>query len=195
MRTFSYCTLALSLTIGTSIGQDTGKGKAKSPPGPRLTITSPAFPDGSEIPVKYSDSELMPISPKLEWSNVPMGTESFVLLFHDPDVAFNKSAESDVLHWLVWNIPGESRGLPENIPPIAKLPDGTIQGKNQGNVVGYRGPGANAAGPRHHYTFELYALDTKLDLGSEASRTDVIKASNGHVLGKALYVGRFMRPN
>ena len=193
MRTFTYCLLALSLTVGTSIAQD--KGKAKSSPGPRLTITSTAFPDGGEVPVRYSDSEPMPISPKLEWTNVPVGTESFVLLFHDPDVVFNKRAESSVLHWLVWNIPGESRGLPENMPPIAKLPDGTIQGKNQGNVDGYRGPGANAAGPRHHYTFELYALDTKLDLAPEAGRTDAIKASNGHVLGKALYVGRFMRPN
>jgi len=192
MRTFTCCLVALSLAGETSFAQD--KGKAKASPGPRLTIASTAFPDGAEIPVRYSDSEPMPISPKLEWANVPMGTQSFVLLFHDPDVVFNKSAESSVLHWLVWNIPGESRGLPENMPPIAKLPDGTIQGKNQGNVVGYRGPGANAAGPRHHYTFELYALDTKLDLGSEASRTDVIKASNGHVLGKALYVGRFMRP-
>lgn len=193
MRTLTVCTVALSLAIGTSTAQD--KGKAKNNPGPRLTITSTAFPDGAEIPVKYSDVAPAPFSPQLEWTNVPMGTESFVLLFHDPDVVNNKSAESSNLHWLVWNIPGASRGLPENMPPTAQMPDGTIQSKNQGSVVGYRGPGANAAGPRHHYTFELYALDTKLDLGPDASRTDVIKASNGHVLGKAIYVGRFMRPN
>jgi Raf kinase inhibitor-like YbhB/YbcL family protein len=147
------------------------------------------------IPDKYSDIQPMHFSPQLQWTDVPMGTVSFMLVFHDPDVVFNKSAESSTLHWLVWNIPGESRGLPENMPPTAKMPDGTIQGKNQGNVVGYRGPGANAAGPRHHYTFELYALDTKLDLTPEATRAEVIKASNGHVLGKAILVGRFMRPN
>jgi Raf kinase inhibitor-like YbhB/YbcL family protein len=107
-----------------------------------------------------------------------------VLLFEDPDVVFNKSAESATLHWLVWNIPGDARGIPENMPPTARMPDGTIQGKNQGGVIGYRGPGANAAGPRHHYTFVLYALDTKLELPLDASRTDVIKASNGHVLRK-----------
>jgi phosphatidylethanolamine-binding protein (PEBP) family uncharacterized protein len=59
--------------------------------------------------------------------------------------------------------------------------------------VGYRGPGAGAAGPYHHYTFELYALDTKLDLGPDATRADVLKAMDGHILGKAALVGRFHR--
>jgi hypothetical protein len=65
------------------------------------------------------------------------------------------------------------------------LSDGTIQGKNQGGVVGYRGPGAPAAGPQHHYTWELFALDTKLDLGPDATRPDGLKAMDGHILGKA----------
>jgi phosphatidylethanolamine-binding protein (PEBP) family uncharacterized protein len=69
-----------------------------------------------------------------------------------------------------------------------------VQGKNGGNTVGYRGPGAPATGPRHHYTFELYAVDTKLDLGPDTPLADVMKALDGHVVGKAVYVGLFHRP-
>jgi phosphatidylethanolamine-binding protein (PEBP) family uncharacterized protein len=68
-----------------------------------------------------------------------------------------------------------------------------IQGNNQGGMPGFRGPGAPAAGPPHHYTFELFALDTKLDLPPTATRDDVIKAINGHINGKAVLVGRFIR--
>ena len=192
MKTLTICTLALSLAIPSAFAQ--GKGKGKGPARPGLTLTSTAFPDGSEIPVKYTSAAPMPVSPELSWTNVPMGTVTFVLLMHDPDVVFNKSAETDVTHWIVWNIPGTATGLPENVPPTAQMPDGMIQGKNQGNVVGFRGPGAPAVGPPHHYTFELYALDTKLDLGPDASRADVMKAINGHILAKALYMGRFKRP-
>jgi len=192
MRTLTIFTLALSLTV---FGQDKGKGgKGRGPAGPGLTLTSTAFPDGGEIPTKYTSADPMPISPKLDWTNVPMGTVTFALLMHDPDVVFNRSIETDVTHWIVWNIPGTARELPENMPATAQMPDGTIQGKNQANRVGYLGPGAPAAGPPHHYTWELYALDTKLDLGPDATRADVIKAINGHVLAKALYVGRFKRP-
>jgi Raf kinase inhibitor-like YbhB/YbcL family protein len=192
MKTLTICILAFSLAIPGAFAQ--GKGKGRGPARPGLTLTSTAFPDGSEIPVKYTSAAPMPVSPELSWTNVPMGTVTFVLLMHDPDVVFNKSAETDVTHWIVWNIPGTARGLPENVPPTAQMPDGMIQGKNQGNVVGFRGPGAPAVGPPHHYTFELYALDTKLDLGPDASRADVMKAINGHILAKALYMGRFKRP-
>ncbi len=189
MRTLTIFTLVLSLTV---FGQD--KGKGKGPAGPGLTLTSTSFSDGSEIPAKYTSADPMPMSPKFDWTNVPMGTVTFALLMHDPDVVFNRSIETDVTHWIVWNIPGTARELPENMQPTAQMPDGTIQGKNQANRVGYLGPGAPAAGPPHHYTWELYALDTKLDLGPDATRADVIKAINGHVLAKALYVGRFKRP-
>ena len=192
MRTLIIFALAVSLTV---FGQDKGKGgKGKGPAGPGLTLTSTSFPDGSEIPAKYTSADPMPMSPKFEWTNVPMGTVTFALLMHDPDVVFNRSIETDVTHWIAWNIPGTAHELPENMPATAQMPDGTIQGKNQANRVGYLGPGAPAAGPPHHYTWELYALDTKLDLGPDATRADVIKAINGHVLAKALYVGRFKRP-
>lgn len=164
------------------------------PPRPAMVLTTPAWPDGDPIPVKYTQAGEQ-VSPALNWSNVPPGTQSFVLHMLDPDVARNKGTETQV-HWLVWNIPGTATGLPENVPKGATLADGSQQISASGPV--YRGPGAPASGPHHHYTFEIYALDTKLDVAAGAdafeTRTAVMKAMQGHVLGKAVYVGLFKRP-
>lgn len=167
-------------------------GQGGAPAGtPGMTLTSPAFPDGGKIPSKYTQRVPNPVSPQLDWTHVPRGVASFVLILHDPDVAKQKTTE-DQLHWLVLNIPGTARQLPEGASGSSpNLADGAIQLKNGGNTVGYRGPGAPASGPDHHYTFELYALDTKLDLGPNATRADVLKAIDGHILAKAVMVGRF----
>jgi Raf kinase inhibitor-like YbhB/YbcL family protein len=114
---------------------------------------------------------------------------------HDMDVARNRTTD-DQVHWLVWNIPGTATGLPEGVPQGAQLKDGSQQISATGPV--YRGPGAPANGPMHHYTFEIFALDTKLDVqpGADAfeTRANVMKAVQGHVLGKAVYMGLFRRP-
>jgi Raf kinase inhibitor-like YbhB/YbcL family protein len=169
-----------------------GSALAQAPPGPGLTLTTTAFADGSEIPKKYTQADPNGVSPKLEWTYVPAGTVSFTMIFHDPDVAPMKKSE-DNLHWIAFNIPGTVRELAEGFPSEAKLPDGTIQVKNRKGVFGYMGPGAPAAGPFHHYTFEIYALDIKLDLGPDATRADVLKAMDGHVIGKGVMFGRFHR--
>ena len=160
--------------------------------GPGFSLTTTAFEDGSIIPAKYTQLVPNPVTPKLEWANVPAGTVSFVLIMHDPDGAPQKKLEQ-YLHWMLFNIPASVRGLPEGVPPTPQLADGTIQAKNARGDVGYRGPGAGAAGPYHHYTFELYALDISLDLGPDATQADVLKAIDGHILGKAVLVGRFHR--
>ena len=183
------CASLLLLTAVLAMPQDASK---KGPPRPGLTLTTTAFADGAEIPAKYTQSDPKPISPKLQWTNVPPNTASFALIMHDPDVAVQKKTD-DVLHWLVFNIPGTLTELPEGVPAESKMSDGTVQCKNQGGVVGYRGPGAPAVGPHHHYTFELFALDTKLDLSPDATRPDVLKAIDGHILGKGVLVGRFHR--
>jgi len=157
-----------------------------------MTLTSPAFADGAEVPNKYTQAEQNPPSPKLEWTNVPAGVVTFALILHDPDVALQKKMD-DVLHWAVFNIPGTARELPEGVPANAMLSDGTMQIKNLRGGVGYMGPGAPPPGPHHHYTFELFALDTKLDLTGDASRADLVKAMDGHIVAKAVYVGRFHR--
>jgi Raf kinase inhibitor-like YbhB/YbcL family protein len=132
------------------------------------------------------------VSPKLEWTNVPPGTVTFALIFHDPDVAIQRKID-DVLHWMAFNIPGTARELPEGMPAHAQMSDGTVQAKNIRGTVGYMGPGAPPPGPHHHYTFELFALDAKLELGPDATRADVLKAMDGHILGKGVLVGRFHR--
>jgi Raf kinase inhibitor-like YbhB/YbcL family protein len=165
------------------------------PPGkPRLTLTTTAFEDGGIIPNKYTMAAAgAAVSPKLMWTYVPEGTVSFALILRDPDTSLTKST-NEVLHWMIFNIPGTARELPEGVATQAQLPDGSIQSLNQGKTVGYMGMGAGAAGPYHHYTFELFALDTKLSFGPEATLDDVMKAMDGHILMKGVLVGRFHRP-
>jgi Raf kinase inhibitor-like YbhB/YbcL family protein len=157
-------------------------------------MTTTAWEDGGVIPDKYTQKGgQMGPSPELKWSQVPMGTQSLVLLMHDPEPAIARSSKMDVTHWLVWNIPATSTGLPEGVPQ-GELPDGTRQVSLRSN--GYMGPGA-PAGPYHHYTFELYALDTKIDvpMGTPQQAADtrnaVFNAMDGHVLSKAILVARF----
>jgi Raf kinase inhibitor-like YbhB/YbcL family protein len=180
--------MAAALLATSASAQEKGK---KGPPPPAMRLTSPAFADGSVIPDKYTQAG-QSISPELDWTNVPPGTVTFAILFHDPDVAINRKLE-DVTHWIAWNIPGNATKLEEGIKQDATLPDGMVQGKNRGGRVGYMGPGAPATAPEHHYTFELFALDTKLELSPDASREDVMKAIDGHIIGKAVWEGRFHR--
>jgi Raf kinase inhibitor-like YbhB/YbcL family protein len=168
---------------------------APPPAKPGLTLTTTAFDDGGIIPNKYTmaAAPATAVSPKLEWMHVPDGTVTFALILHDPDTSLMHTTE-EVLHWMIFNIPGTATGLPEGMSDQAQLPDGSIQALNRAKKVGYMGMGAGAAGPYHHYTYELFALDTKLNLGPDATRADVMAAMSGHILGKGVLVGRFHRP-
>lgn len=159
-----------------------------------MTLTSSAWPDGGQIPLKYTQAG-DESSPALAWSNVPDGTASFVLIVHDPDAATGNGTD-DILHWMLWNIPPALTSLPERVPRGSQLADGTRQISATG--PNYRGPGAPASGPAHHYMFELFALDTMLEVpavGASPSQTRaaVLAAMAGHVRGKAVYVGLFRR--
>ncbi len=179
--------------VATVVAQGQGRGRGRGPATPPLLMTTTAFEDGGVIPDKYTQAAGdAAVSPALSWSQVPMGTQSFVLLMHDPEPVLNRNPRMDILHWLVWNIPASSTGLPEGMASGMR-PDGTHQMSLRGD--GYMGPGA-PAGPYHHYTFELYAVDTMLtipDGDANATREAVFDAMNGHVLGKAVLVGRFHR--
>ena len=189
-RILTLSVAALGAAALPCLAQQRSAGRGMA--GPGMTLTTPAFSDGAEIPAKYTQSSANPVSPKLEWTNVPANTAAFVQFMHDPDVALQRSL-NDMLHWMVINIPGDARELPEGVRAEAKRADGSVQGKNGGGVIGYRGPGAPAVGPHHHYTWELFALDSKLEVPDDASRADVLKAMEGHILAKAVLVGRFHR--
>ncbi len=166
-----------------------------------MTLTTNAFADGTIIPVKYSQAApgAAPgegTSPALSWGNIPAGTKSLLLHMHDLDFVRNKTTD-DQVHWLVWNIPANSTGLTEGLPRGAKLPDGSYQISVTGPV--YRGPGAAASGPLHHYMFEILALDIALDFPAVnndpfETRAKVMQTIQGHILGKAVMGGLFKRP-
>src|SRR5687767_9311365 len=203
MRLVSVVSMMLGFTVVAAAqnaggGAQAGRGAAPAPPA--MTLTIPGFPDGGQIPVKFSQAAPgvaagEGTSPAMQWANAPAGTQSFVLHMHDLDVARNKTTD-DQVHWVVWNIPASMTGLPEGVPAGSEMPDGSYQISATGPM--YRGPGAPANGPLHHYVFELYALDAKLDVKPTAdafeTRANVIKAMQGHVLGKAVYGGLFKRP-
>ena len=174
-------------------GPPGGGGRGRGPQTPPLIMTSTAWEDGGVIPDKYTQKGgAMAPNPALSFSQVPMGTVTFALIMHDPEPSVPaKSAKGDVTHWLIWNIPGTSTGLPEGVMQ-GDLPDGSKQQSLRGN--GYMGPGA-PAGPYHHYTFTLYALDTKLDVmpsqNAADTRAALLTAMEGHVLGKAVLVAKF----
>jgi Raf kinase inhibitor-like YbhB/YbcL family protein len=192
--------LMMGLVFATTAGaqapgaQGGGAPASGAPAPPPLMMAITGFADGTDIPAKYTQAGNQ-TSPAITWTNVPPGTMSLLLHMHDMEVSRNRTND-DQLHWLVWNIPGTATGLPEGIPMGAQLQNGAYQLSATGQV--YRGPGAPATGPRHHYTFELFALDSKVDVqpGTDPfeTRTSVMKAIQGHILGKAVYMGLFHRP-
>ena len=201
-RRSSVVSMLIVLVAMPLAAQDRGGQRAGAPPaaGPAMTLTIPAFPDGGQVPVKFSQAApgAAPgegTSPAMSWANAPAGTQSFVLNMHDMDVARNRTTD-DQAHWVVWNIPATATGLPEGVPKGSQLADGSYQISATGPV--YRGPGAPATGPTHHYAYEIFARDTKRDVSPTAdafeTRANVFKAMQGHVLGKAVYGGLFRRP-
>ena len=159
-----------------------------------MSLTSTSWADGAQIPIKHTQVGTE-VSPAFSWSDVPEGVMSFVLVAHDIDAVVG-TATDDVLHWMLWNIPGATRSLPEGIPQTPQLPDGTRQISATGPY--FRGPGALAAGPMHHYVFDLYALDAQINVAAVGqnppqTRAAVMAALAVHVRGKASYVGLFKR--
>lgn len=151
-----------------------------------LTLTSPAFKDGGNIPIKYScQGQDTPM--ELDWGEAPDGTKSLVLILHDPDAP----VAGGFTHWVLYNIPPTTHGLPEGVT-AAQLPAGTLQGNNSSGAAGYRGP-CPPSGGAHHYNFTLYALDTQLNIGPGAIRSKVLDAMTGHILAQAKLTGLFQR--
>lgn len=172
-----------------------GQGRGRGPAGPALNVTSSAWQDGGEVPMKHAGRGGN-MSPAFEFNWVqgtapampPANLASYVVILHDIENA-PRGDQPDTLHWLIWDVPGTAKGLPEGLP-MGDLPDGTKQTTTNVGRGGYFGPGAGV-GPFHHYVFEFYALDTKLSLPNTSTRAQVFAAMEGHVIGKSAFVGRF----
>jgi len=199
-RTWLVVSMITVLAAMSMAAQQPGGQRGAAPAAPAMTLTVEGFPDGGDVPVKFSQAAPgvatgEGLSPAINWTNAPAGTQSFFLNMRDMDVARNKTTD-DQAHWVVWNIPATATGLPEGVPKGPKLANGAFQFSATGQM--YRGPGAAANGPKHHYMFEIYALDTVIDVQPAAdafeTRANIMKAIQGHVLGKAVYGGLFRRP-
>jgi Raf kinase inhibitor-like YbhB/YbcL family protein len=151
-----------------------------------LTLTSAAFRDGQPIPAQYT-ADGGNVSPPLQWDDPPEGTKSFALVCEDPD-----APRGTFTHWVLFNLPAESRELGENVPREATLPGGAAQGANDFDKTGYGGP-APPPGKPHRYTFTLSALDTRLDLRPGVTRDQLRAAMKGHVLAEGRFQGTYGR--
>lgn len=148
-----------------------------------LRLTSAAFSDGRTIPAQYT-CDGRNISPPLAWRPVPPGTRSFALIMDDPD-----ATRGTWVHWVIFNIPPDTPELAENVKTDAEFDGGIRQGLNSALKIGYRGPCPPAGS--HRYRFKIYALDTMLPLKPGATKADVLRAMEGHVLAEARLTGRY----
>ena len=171
------------LILGISCGRDEKTAETE-----RVTmkLSSPAFVDGGFIPEKHT-CEGEDLSPPLSWSDLPEGTKSLTLICEDPDAPMGTW-----VHWVIFNIPPDSDGLPEGVPQDGELPDGTRQGINDFGRIGYNGP-CPPPGKAHRYYFKLYALDAKLELNPGVTEDQVLRKIEGHILAQAQLMGRYQR--
>lgn len=156
----------------------------------KFALTSPVFEAGAKIPVKYTCLGEN-VSPKMRWNTPPSGTRSLSLVAVDPD-----APPGTWVHWVVYGIPSDHRGLEEALPPVKELAGGIRQGKANGvtdfPTRGYSGP-CPPAGDPHRYFFRLKALDVIPALSDRAGKPELERASEGHVLGEAVLMGTFGR--
>ena len=153
----------------------------------QLTITSDAFASGQSIPAKYSCIGRN-ISPPLAWNEPPTGTKSFTLIMDDPDAPIGTW-----VHWVLYNIPLTNRELQEDLPLTGKNvdPNAIYVGKNSSGNIGYDGP--CPPGGTHRYFFKVYALDTTINLLPGATKEQVLKEMDGHILAQGELVGTFSK--
>jgi len=149
-------------------------------------LNSTAFGAGQPIPARYTCAG-QDISPPLSWSDPPQGARSLALIVDDPD-----APAGTWVHWVIYNLPATSRALYEDVSPKqTELPDGSRQGRNSGQRTGYMGPCPPSG--THRYFFKLYALDTALNLPAGATKDQLLKAAQGHILAQAELMGTYAK--
>ena len=151
-----------------------------------LTVSSTVFREGETIPAKYT-CQGEDISPSITWGEPPDGTRSLAIIVDDPD------APGGVFtHWIIFNLPADTRQLPAAVPTQPQLDSGARQGKTDFGRVGYGGP-CPPPGKPHRYQFTVYALDRTLDLAAGASKSQVLEAMQGNILSRGRLTGIYER--
>ncbi len=180
--------VALLMLAGCSTAPPTGTPiPPTDTPIPSIELSSTAFGSEEMIPEPYTcDGE--DISPPLAWDDPPKGTQSFVLVVDNPDA--KSVVGKATVHWLLFNLPAETRSLPQAVPPDAELAAGGMHGTNSERWLGYVGPCPPFT---QRYFFRLYALDTHLDLEPGATKEQLMLALEGHVLAQGELMGRYKR--
>ena len=178
---FSAMLLSGLVTAGCSQEPKPAKGHLM-----KMTLTSTAFASGRPIPVKYT-GDALDVSPPLAWTNPPGGTKSFALIADDPDAPVGTW-----VHWVIYDLPPTATGLGEDQRKAPQLENGAKQGVNDFRKTGYGGP-APPPGKTHRYYFKLYALDAMTGLKPGATKQDLVKAMDGHVLGEGQLMGTYQR--
>jgi hypothetical protein len=155
-----------------------------------MTLTSSSLADGT-IPKKHTcDGDGS--SPALSWTAPPAGTQSLALIMTDLDAPVGFLRRHLFVHWVAYALPAATRELPEAVPAQEQLADGSRQGKNGINTIGYAGPCPPGTSP-HRYAFTLYALDAKPELSAAARPRELLKAMHGHVIGGGQLIATFHR--
>ena len=146
-----------------------------------------AFADGKSIPAEYT-CEGADTSPALSWDGVPDKTQSFALIVDDPDAPDPKAPRMTYVHWVLYNIPADTRELARG---IAKLPSGTREGLNDWKRTGYGGPCPPIG--RHRYFFKLYALSAVLPDLNTPTKAQLEAALRPHTLAQATLMGTYQK--
>lgn len=151
---------------------------------PGFDLTSTAFREGGPIPARHT-CEGGDTAPALAWSGVPPGTKSLALIVDDPDAPDPRAPRRTWVHWVLYDIPPDTTGIPEG----GARPVGARDGRNDWNRTGYGGPCPPIG--RHRYFHKLYALDTTLGDRGGLTKADLEAAMRGHVLGEARLMGTY----
>ncbi len=149
-------------------------------------LRSPAFRPSEMIPKKYT-CDGPDLSPELEWTGIPEGTKTLAIICDDPDAPMGTW-----VHWVLYDLAGDVANLPEGIPQKERIEQGAVQGINDFRKIGYGGP-CPPPGKPHRYYFRIYALDQEVDLSPGASKADLLKAMEKHILGQAELMGKYGR--
>lgn len=150
-----------------------------------MDVKSTAFENGGMIPARYT-CDGKNVSPALEWYSIPSGTRSITIIADDPDAPMGTW-----VHWVYYDIPPETTSLPENVSPREHPPSGGTHGVNDFGKTGYGGP--CPPGGTHRYYFKIYALDAVLGVTPGATKKQIVKAMEGHILDKTQLMGKYKR--